>query len=173
MDWTAIGSLAAVASAVFAFLTYQANHGGDSKGDPARTPSTPTSDSLYGLPHPCEIPSITETSRFDMEAGKPVNPGGIVGCTWRTHVGDPGKVDILHIIYSSRRHAYDLSVVPPVSVAGVSGAIEARSPQGGCDISWNTSFGHISIWQYGRDETVDPCAVVEDFANAVGPKLPR
>lgn len=189
-NWTAVGALAAVASAVIALLAYNAHAGGTSLATPPPTRTyyvqpvyepparvATTSVALSDLPNPCQVPRSSAISQFGMETGRLDDSMSFEKtCFWTIHPGGWSEsVTVLLTLDTTRYSAESGST--PVSIAGVSTASEKRDAVlGGCAVEWPTSFGYVRMSAAGpvqySSPAEDPCALIGTFAEALAPDVP-
>jgi hypothetical protein len=191
VNWTAVGSIAAVAAVLVAFLSYRAQVHPPPPVSPttsaytAPTYNTPTYNAptqpipattvaVGSLPEPCDLPDASTIAQFQLETGKPTDDPGQnkEGCDW--FYPDGGRQELVSVTYFGAITPGDTSGPAgdaPVTITGVSGAVESPHQElGGCNVTWGTSFGWIDVDATGETPT---CRVAVAFADALGPDLPR
>ncbi|MGY0236706.1 DUF3558 family protein [Longispora urticae] len=202
INWTAVGSVAAVAAVVIAFFAYRDQHrsltasqptapatrrvdapvAAPEQANPAAEPSKrsdppkPSAVPLTSLAHPCRAPDAATVARFRMQAGRQFDDSTTVVCRWIVYPpGWNGELTSVSVTYLTSTGGGDQSSTP-ASVRGVSGATKNANSQGGCHVRWNTTFGRILVTAAGPNQPApgnDPCVFAEDFADALAPNLAR
>jgi hypothetical protein len=189
-NWQAVSALAAIASALIAFLTFASHtQGSASPTTPPSASSDPSTSqapagnalpsiavALSSLPDPCDAPVAATISPFRTVAAQPddtSNQDG-KGCHWFEN----GTYNTFDILYSTVGFQLETGS-SPISVPGLPHAVKDRwGSSNGCQIEWQASFGTIFVTASAGagphdNDPIDQCVNTESWIMLVLPSLPK